>query len=259
MIKISAVLITYNEESKIEETLKSVSQFADEIVIVDSYSEDKTCIIAKKYKAKIYNKKFEKGFGPQKRFAISKANFDWVFCLDADEIPNQKLINEILKLKKILKDKPNSNDVIAYSIKRKLVFIGKTLNFAGESRVKLYRFFNRNFANYNNASVHEKVEVNGKKNNLKGFLLHKSYDSLKSYFEKYNSFTEKAAFELLKKNKSKPSKFLILIRLPLTFIKIYFLKLGFLDGYYGFLWAFFSSTAPLVKYTKYLNLLEKEK
>ncbi len=256
--KISAVIITYNEAGRLGRTLTSLKGIVDEIIIVDSNSIDNTIDVAKQFGARTYNKSFDDGFGPQKRYAISKANYDWVLCLDADEVLDGTLKRSIILLKKGLsKDPDPQKEIVAYSLRRRLVFLGRILRFAGESRESLYRFFHRKYANYDTARVHEKVLVSGKKGALKGFLIHYSYENLYSYFDKFNEFTEKAARQLFEQKKKKPSLFSILFRFPFVFIKIYIIKLGFLDGYYGFLWALFSSIAPLVKYTKYVNMIER--
>jgi glycosyltransferase involved in cell wall biosynthesis len=250
MIKISGVIITHNVANKIENTLKSLD-FCDEIVVCDSYSTDDTIEVCNKYNCRIIKKEFT-GFGPYKRFAVEQAKNNWILSIDSDEIISQKLKEEIVNLFK--SDRINAN---GFYIPRSLVFLGKRLRFSGESRKNQLRLFNKNYGNFSDDIVHEKVIISGKTSVLKNVMLHYTYEDINDYFEKFNKYTKDAAY-LLFKNKKKANIFKIIMRFPLTFIKIYLLKLGILDGYQGFLWALFSSLYPVVKYAKLKELLDKE-
>lgn len=248
-IKVSAVIITFNEEKRIETTLQSIS-WCDEILIIDSGSNDKTLDICKKYGCKILFRKFD-GYGPQKKFAVANAANDWILAIDADEIITDSLKNEIEF--HLSGEKQNS---AGYYIPISLFFQGKKLRFGGSFIKKKLRLFNRKSGNFNDNKVHESVELVGSIRQLKNEILHCSYPAIYDYFNKFNNYTETAAVELFyaKKNCSKSSVFL---RFPIEFIKRYFFQLAILDGYPGFLWSLFCAMYPVVKYAKLVELNRK--
>jgi glycosyltransferase involved in cell wall biosynthesis len=242
MIKISAVIITFNEEHSIERALRSLD-FCDEIVVADSGSTDATVVVCEKYKCRVFTRPFD-GYGPYKQFAVSKASNDWVLSIDTDEVVSGELKREIVSL-----FSAGAPPALGYYIPRTLVFLGRLLRFGGEYRKKHLRLFNRNAGAFTDEKVHEKVCVSGKTDSLKNQILHYSYDSICDYFEKFNRYTTAAAQSLFERKK-KASALNVMARFPLTFIKIYFIKGCFLDGYAGFIWALFSSMYPVVKYAK---------
>ena len=246
MIKISAVIITFNEAHSIERTLKSLD-FCDEIVVADSGSTDATIAVCEKYKCRVFTRPFD-GYGPYKQFAVSKASNDWVLSVDTDEVVSGALKREIASLFSA-GDPPAQG----YYIPRTLVFLGRLLRFGGEYRKKHLRLFNRNAGAFTDEKVHEKVCVSGKTASLKNQILHYSYDSIRDYFEKFNKYTTAAAQSLFEKRK-KVSAFSVIARFPLTFIKIYIIKGCFLDGYAGIVWSLFSSLYPVVKFAKLREL-----
>jgi glycosyltransferase involved in cell wall biosynthesis len=251
MTKISAVIITNNEVDCIERALRSLD-FCDEIVVADSGSTDATVAVCGKYNCRMFTKAFD-GFGPYKQFAVSMARNDWVLSLDADESVSGELKREIVSL-----FSAEAPDVAGFYIPRSLVFLGRQLRFGGEYRKKQLRLFNRNAGAFNTEKVHEKVCVSGKTASLKNQILHYSYDSIRDYFEKFNTYTTVAAQSLFEKKK-KISAFNVIARFPLAFIKIYFIKGCFLDGYAGAVWSLFSSLYPVVKFAKLCELAALEK
>jgi glycosyltransferase involved in cell wall biosynthesis len=243
MQKISAVLITYNEASIIAKTLENLA-WCDEIVVVDSGSDDETVKICEQYACKVYYKKFE-GFGTQKQYAVACASYDWILSIDADEILSVELQNELQNLKKLEKLPAN-----AYNIPRSLIFMEQKIRFGGEYRNLQLRFFNRKFANFNDLSVHESVLVQDKKVlALKSELLHYSYKNLADYFTKLNHYTSLAADKLFAENKRQPLP-ILMIRFPFDFLYKYIFQGLIFDGFAGFIWALFSSISPVVKYSK---------
>ncbi|GBD86233.1 glycosyl transferase family 2 [bacterium BMS3Abin03] len=244
--KISCVLITFNEEENLKKSLPAVS-WCDEIVVVDSGSSDNTLEVCEKFNCKIFHREFD-GFGPQKRFAVSKAENDWILSLDADEVISEELKNEILS--ELNKEKIN---YAGFLIPRRLYFLGRKFKHGRESKDYQLRLFNRNYGNYTKDKVHEKVIVKGEVKKLKKELLHFSYSSIHQYFEKFNSYTSRAAEELYKQGKKK-SIVAIVFSLPVYFVKNYFIYVNFLNGFQGFLWALFSSLYPVVKYFKLMTL-----
>jgi glycosyltransferase involved in cell wall biosynthesis len=248
MIKISAVIITFNEAHSIERTLKSLD-FCDEIVVADSNSTDATVAVCEKYNCRVFTRPFD-GYGPYKQFAVSKASNDWVLAIDADEVVTEELKKEIVSI--FMSGLPN---ITGFRIPSTLIFLNKRLRFGGEYRKKNLRLFNRNAGTFTDEKVHEKVCVSGKTITLKNQFLHYSYDSIHDYFEKFNKYTSAAAQSLFIKKK-KVSAFSVIARFPLTFIKIYIIKGCFLDGYAGFVWSLLSSLYPVVKYAKLHELYQ---
>ncbi len=191
-IKISCVIITYNEEENLAECLKSVS-WCDEIIVVDSGSTDKTVEIAEKFGAKVFKKNFT-GYGEQKQYAVSLASNDWIFSIDADEVVSNELKKNILNR---FSSKLNLPD--GFLMHRRLIFLGKEFKYGRESKELILRLFNKQSGSFNSAKVHETVELKGRVEKLDGILFHNSYKNLEQYFQKFNDYTSKAADELFKK------------------------------------------------------------
>lgn len=250
MSKLSLFMITKNSAATIETCLKSVQGLADEIIIVDNFSEDKTQEIAKKYGAKIYQREFT-GFQNQKQFALDQCTSKWVLNLDADEELSPLLKKEI-------------SDIINNEVREKLFFIPEQVTFlhrqmkhSGLTGKYHERLAYREGTKYTGGAVHEKLYNDGAKKYLQGYFYHTPYTSIEQYFEKFNRYTTLGAQKLF--DEGKKFKFFNLFRQPVDFIKIYFLRRGFLDGMQGFLWAWLSSTYPTVKYAKLWFLEYKNK
>ena len=240
-MKLSITLITLNSEKTLKSVLEAVS-WADEIVLVDSGSTDKTLEIARQFKAKIVYRAFD-GYGSQKNFATSQASNNWILSLDDDEILTPELQQEIQNLSL------STTDYDGFKIPRSLIFLGKLLKFSGEYKRLTLRLFNRKQGNWNTEYVHESVEVNGKIGMLKHQILHDSYRDLTDYFNKFNKYTSLGAKTLAERGKT-ASSLKIITRFPTTFLKIYLLKGSCLDGYAGFMWALLTAINPVVKYAK---------
>lgn len=238
---ISAVIIAFNEADRIQATLKSL-QFCEEILVVDSGSTDGTQAIAEKAGARVIHHAFE-GYGLQNRFGGQEAKFDWILSIDADELLTEDLQQEIVA---IFQSKPKES---GFYIPRTLVFMGKKFFSGSEHKQLQLKLYNRTFGGYNDAIIHENIELSGSIGKLKGELLHFSYRSLSHYLEKFNDYTSKGAESLTSKGK-KVSAFYILIRFPLAFVQQYWLSGNFLMGVPGFIWALLSAMYPVVKYAK---------
>ena len=248
---ISCVIITFNEEENIRRTLNSV-KWCDEIVVVDSGSDDKTIDICNEYKCRVYHKDFN-GYGEQKRYAVSLASNDWILNIDADEVVSDELCDEI---KNIFKD-----DEIKFNgffLPRSLIFLGKHFKYGRESKEYYLRLFNKNFGNFSSDKVHEKVEIEGDTKKLNGTLHHYSYTNLEQYFNKFNSYTTQAAQGLFDKGNKGRSVVAIVLGFPVYFFKNYVVYRNFLNGTQGFLWALFSSLYPIIKYFKLWSLWNKK-
>lgn len=240
--KISAFIIAFNEEKIIEQCLKKLN-WVDEIIVVDSGSTDNTVAISEKYNAKVFYKKFE-GYGEQKQFALDQTTNDWVLNLDADEILTDDLVNEIQEqLQKEVAD------VVGYRINCRHVFMKKTFNYGNESNRSVLRLFNKKFGKYDNNSVHEGIELEGKIVRLKKHYLHYSYSSYSVYIRKLNLYTQLSAENKFKKNK-KYSFLAIVLKTKFEFIKKYIFELNFLNGQAGFHWSVLSSFSTYLKCIK---------
>jgi glycosyltransferase involved in cell wall biosynthesis len=240
-MKISVVIITLNSQNTLQKVLEAV-EWVNEIVVVDSGSTDNTVKIATEFGAKVSYKKFE-GYGLQKQFATEQALHDWVLCLDDDEVVTPELKHEILNISN------KEADCQGFYIPVSLFFLGKVLRFSKEYKNPQLRLFNKKAGQWNNAVLHEKVQIDGKTKVLQNHILHYSYSSLEDYFAKFNRYTSYAAQDLATKGKN-GSMLKVITRFPVTFFKIYLLHGAFLDGYPGFVWSILSAMYPVVKYAK---------
>lgn len=243
--KISAVIITRNESRNIRLTLSRLS-WCDEIVIVDSNSSDDTVEICREFGCRVFLKAFE-GYGKQKRYAVAQAKNDWVLCLDADEVLSEALIREILE------EFHKGPSCDGYEFPLNLVFLGREFRSGKESGRYFLRLFNKKSGGFNEALVHEKIELNGKIGRLNQKMLHFSYSSIQQWYEKCNRYTTLAAEEAVRKDKRR-SVAAILLALPYYFIRYYFIDRNFLNGIEGFYWSVFSSQYHFTKYVKIRTL-----
>lgn len=248
--KVSAVIITFNEEGIIERTLKQL-WWCNEIIIIDSGSTDKTIEICSKFNCRIYYHKFN-GFGEQKRFGISKADNNWILCIDADEVLTEPLINEI-------RNELSIKDIIysGFTIPRNLVFMNKVFKYGKEANDTVIRLFNKDKGNWDGAIVHEKVLLQGPVKKLSNKILHYSYHNYSQFMYKVNIYSSMGANKLFAK-KSTKGKSLILVDVVFNFFKYYIINLNFLNGFYGFVWSYINTVYHFMKYLKLSELYEKE-
>jgi len=248
MPRISACIISFNEENKIEDCLKSLQGVADEIIVVDSLSTDHTKEFVAKYTDKIFDQKFL-GHIEQKNIAVSKASHDWILSLDCDERLTDELKDSILAVKETL-------EADAYRMARKTFYVYRWLNHCWYPDFKV-RLFNRKSAKWGGTNPHDRVEVNGDNIvTLNGDMEHYSFNSISEHIKTIDSFTEIGAQEILKKNKpvSLVSPFTHGIW---TFIKLYIFKRGFLDGFAGIVVAVLSGMHAFIKYSKVIMYKKK--
>lgn len=249
MTRLSAVIITKNEEANIRRCLESV-KFADEMIVIDSSSTDKTVAIAQELGARVFTTDW-KGYGAAKQEGVEKATGEWIISIDADEqIPStlaQEIKNRI----------ESSNGIAGFYVKRKTNFLGRWILHCGWYPDYVLRLFQKNKGRFDNAYIHEKVVTDGDVGYLSGELLHFSYPDLESYLTKFNSYTTMGAEEAHKQGR-KAGWFDILIRPPVSFIKHYIANQGFRDGIEGFILSSLSATAVLVKYAK-LRTMQKRR
>ncbi|MBN4054678.1 glycosyltransferase family 2 protein [Nitrospira defluvii] len=242
MTKISACIISFNEENKIEDCLKSLDGLVDEIVVVDSKSTDCTVEIALKYTDKIHIQAFL-GYVAQKKLAVSHANYDWILSLDCDERLSPDLKNSIEAIKVRIEEYD------AYEMPRKTFYVYRWLNHCWYPDRKI-RLFNKHKAEWIGVNVHEKVSVRSDKvKGLDGDILHYSFDTISAHIQTLDRFTEIGANEILKRGKP-VSVFSPIGHAFWTFFRIYLLRKGFLDGFAGFVASVLSFMHVFVKYSK---------
>ncbi len=248
MTRLSAVVITKNEESNIRRCLESV-KFADEIIVIDSNSTDKTKEIAEKIGAKVFTIPWQ-GFGPAKQEGVNLSSGEWILSIDADEEVPADLAREIENRIS------SSNGVSAFYLKRKTLFLGRWILHSGWYPGYVLRLFQKKDGNFDNAIVHEKVETKGRVGNLENDLLHYSYPDLETYFSKFNRYTKLGAEEAFNAGK-KAGWFDIIIKPPVSFLKHYIVRQGFRDGLEGFILSVLSAVSVLVKYAKLYTMQKR--
>jgi len=248
MTKITAIIPTLNEENHIADAIKSVN-FADEIIVIDSFSSDRTIEIAEKMNVKIIKRTFD-DFSSQKNFAITQAKHDWIYILDADERVTPEVELEILEAVK------NPKDIVGFYVRRTFYFCDKRVNFCGFQRDKVVRLFLKEHCTYK-GFVHEKILTNGKLGFFKHKIDHFSYRDYDHYISKMNHYASIRAHELHLKGK-KVTVFHLIIKPLARFFIHYVIRLGFLDGFTGFLVANAQAYGVLARYIK-LWLFNKNK
>lgn len=248
---ISVVLATYNEEKNLPDCLKSVKDFADEIIVVDGESSDKTVDIAKEYGARIVVTKNHPIFHINKQKAIDLATKDWILQLDADERLTPDLKKEIYSM-----INNTSSIVNGYWIPRKNWFLGRFLMKGGVYPDYTLRLYKKGKGKLPQKDVHEQAQVQGEVGYLQNPLIHMADPQLKRYLFRFNRYTDLIASQLAQKKTKKNPLVMVqyfLIRPFWSFGQIYFRHKGFLDGWQGFVWAFFSSCRFIVAYWKYIK------
>ncbi|HSA78810.1 MAG TPA: glycosyltransferase family 2 protein [Nitrospirota bacterium] len=242
--KLSVTIITYNEETNIRRTLESV-KWADEIVVVDSGSMDRTVEICREYTDKVFHQDWL-GFAKQKNFAIDKTDGDWVLCLDADEPIEPALADEI----RGIISSPGSFD--GYRIPRRTFFLGKQIRHGGWYPDYNLRLFKRGKGRFEDRTVHEAIRVQGSVGKTLHAIEHYAYQDLASYLTSINKYSSLAVDVMEEKGIStfKTSWMNIMFRPVLTFVLKYFFRLGFLDGKHGLVLNLFHSYYVFAKYAK---------
>jgi glycosyltransferase involved in cell wall biosynthesis len=249
--KITGLVITYNEEKNIEEVILNLD-FVDELIIVDSFSTDKTIEIVKKYThIKLIQNKFE-NYTSQRNLALKNASHRWILFIDADERISIKLKNEILE--KVNNDKMN----IAFCFYRKFMFQGKHLRFSGWQTDKNVRLFQTGKANYISTKlVHEKLIIDGKIGILKNKLIHHSYSNYDSYKKKMVYYGNLKARELFVKQ-LKPNFFHFYFKPIYKFLYSYLIRFGILDGKKGLIICYLNALSIWVRYRELKLMYNKE-
>lgn len=248
MIKLSGIVITYNEERNIEECIRSLINVTDEIVIVDSFSTDRTKAICESFGVKFIEQEFL-GYVEQKNFALTKASYDYIISLDGDESLSTELQNSILQLK--------SNWVYdGYYCNRFNNFCGQWIKYSDWYPNKKLRIFNRSKAHWTGMNPHDHIELkdsSAKIGHLKGDILHITYQSYTEFNEKTEYFSTIAAKAYFDQGKKAPI-WKIIFNPTWAFFKAYVLRLGFLDGFNGFMICYQTGHITFLKYAKLREL-----
>ena len=241
-MEISAVLITYNEETRLESALKSVKDIVSEIIVVDSFSSDDTVKIAKKYTNRVFHREWT-NYADQKNFANKKAAFPWILSLDADENISPKLCEEILNLKQT---KPL---VSGFSMPRQVFYLGRWIRHSGWYPDRKIRLFLKDKARWEGEYVHESLIVEGEIQKLKAVIYHFSYRDIRDHLERINMFSSLGAQKLYAQKKK--CRWAHLVCLPiLRFLKAYIWRMGFRDGNAGLVIAILDGYSIFARYAK---------
>lgn len=237
--KITALAITLNEETNVKRYVESLS-FADEIIFIDSQSDDNTAFIAEKMGVKVIQRKFD-NFSNQRNFAIDQAKNEWIVFFDLDERISKEVTEEIISKTK------NPKGIVAFYVKRNFFLFNKHLKYGGFQNDKAIRLFNKKHCKYNGKLVHEEIQTEGKIDVLKNSIDHHSYKNFEHYCSKLNLYSKLQATKLYQK-KTKPNLYHFIIKPAYRFLWQYFYRLGILDGREGFLSARVNSFFVFKKY-----------
>lgn len=241
MSGISVIVITKNESANIDACLRSAA-FSDDIVVVDAESTDDTAVKAQDHGATVIVKPWA-GYGAAKQFALEHTKHRWVLWLDADERVMPELAAEI---QAVVSASPAD---AAFTVARRAYFLGRWIRHSGWYPGRVARLFDKQRARFNDAAVHEGLEIDGTVGALQHDLLHYTDPNIYHYLSKFNRYTTLATDGLEKKGK-RFSILDLIIRPWWQFVRMYVIRLGFLDGIQGLLLAVLSSAYVFTKYAK---------
>jgi glycosyltransferase involved in cell wall biosynthesis len=246
-MKISAVIIAFNEEDRLPDALASLREVADEIIVVDSYSTDRTMEIARAAGALTLQHRFE-DYGQQKNFALAQAGHEWVLNLDADERVSAELKQAISRLKA----GRTPDETTAFAIKRKTFYLDRWIRHSGWYPDRKVRLFRKSAASWQ-GRIHERLVVNGAIRRLEGDILHFTYRDIGDHVRRLDRYSAFQAEEIVRQGKT--CLFLRLAILPpVTFLRHYLWRLGVLDGFPGLVIATVQSWGTAMKYLKAIAL-----
>ncbi|WP_040279852.1 glycosyltransferase family 2 protein [Psychroserpens damuponensis] len=249
---ISALMITFNEIKHIEEVISNLS-FADEIIVIDSYSTDGTYEqLSKMDNVTVISRQF-KNFADQRNYAIEQANCEWIFFIDADERLTQASQLEIVASVK------HNNGIDAFKFPRKFMFNDKMMRFSGLQTDQVFRLFKKGVTKYRDDKlVHELLDFKGEFKILKHDMLHYSFSDYDAYKRKTEHYGLLKAQELLKKG-TRPNWFHFYFKPAYKFLTNYVFRLGFLDGKEGYTICALNAYGVFYRYKALKNLLASPK
>lgn len=253
--KLSVVLAVYNEEAVLERCLNSAKEIADEIVLVDGHSSDRTVSIAKEFKAKVIQTTNKSNFHINKQMAINAASHPLILQLDADELIDAELLNWLKKLK----TSPKASPFDAWYIRRKNFFMNRWLSKGGQYPDSVIRLLRIGKARLPMLDVHEQMVVDGETGEAGGHLIHYGNPSLTIYFRKHNTYTTFTANSWYAENTKITFIFVVkqmFFSPTKTFLSIYFRHRGYVDGLPGFVFALLSALHFPVALIKLWELYE---
>jgi glycosyltransferase involved in cell wall biosynthesis len=240
-LPISVIVTTFNEEVNVGDCIESVL-WADEILLVDSFSSDATVEIARRYPIEVLQREYF-GSAAQKNWAIDRVKHEWVLIIDADERVPERLAREILT---VLATEPAAN---GFYIRRQNVFIDHVIRHSGWSTDKVVRLFHREKGRYPNRRVHADLEIEGPVPVLRMPFLHYTFRSFEQYFPKFLNYAEWGAAQAYRDGR-KAGLVEIAFRPWWRFVRTFFLQAGFLDGMHGFVLCSLQSFGVFLKYAR---------
>jgi glycosyltransferase involved in cell wall biosynthesis len=248
-VEFSCVIITHNEEKRLEPALKSVAGLASEVVVVDAESTDDTVKIARRSGARVFTRKWT-GFADQKNFADAQAAGPWILSLDADERVSPELREELAALK------GTEPDCAGFSMPRRVFYLGRWIRHSGWYPDRKVRLFRKDSAAWTGDYVHENLVVSGPVGTLRGALHHFTYASIAEHAARINRFSGLGAQKLYARGRKGRIAHLVVLP-PARFLKSYFIKLGVLDGFPGLVIAALNAYAVFLRYAKLREIWKK--
>lgn len=240
-LPLSVIITTYNEEINVGECIESAG-WADEILLVDSFSTDRTLEIARRYPIEILEREYF-GSAAQKNWALDRVRHDWVLIIDADERVPEELAREILT---VLATEPQVN---GYSIRRENVFVDRVIRHSGWSTDKVVRLFRKDKGRYPNRRVHADLEIEGPVPVLRNPFLHYTFRTFDQYFPKFLNYAEWGAAQAYRDGRRAGVAELV-VRPWWRFFRTYFVQRGFLDGMHGFVLCSLQAFGVFLKYAR---------
>ncbi len=250
MEKLTALIITYNEEKNIGRCIDSLLPVADEIVVLDSFSTDNTVAIAKEKGAVVYQQAFA-GYKQQKNAVLAMAANDYVLSLDADEMLSEELAASILTAKRQFSHK-------AYTMNRCNVYCGRYIRRGLWYPDRKLRLFDKRLARWVGYNPHDRVEMSGVSamQHLRGDIIHFAFDTVAMHIQKNDKTASLVAASMMEAG-VKPQPYKIIINPLWSFVNGYFLRLGFLDGYHGLMIAWYTAGQSYRKHSRHRRLYKQ--
>lgn len=248
MSKLTAIVTTFNEAGQIEGCLERLG-FADEVLVVDSFSEDGTPEIARRLGAKVVQHEYESP-AAQKNWAIPQAEHEWVLIVDADEWVTEGLAEEVSRVVR------GGGGDDGYEVKRRNFFLGREIRYCGWQNDWVLRLFRRDQGRYVERQVHEKMAVGGRVGRLRGRLIHHSYRSLDDYWRKLRRYAEWNAQEARRQG-ARVSPIYMMFHPGLRFWKSFLVRGGFLDGGHGLALSLLTAVYAVAKDVKIWEMQQR--